>query len=121
MTVFNPLSWKRTDLVKFTFDAEGNDQNSFRLLDETGKEIPYQLIYDHEISGNKDEVITFLFVAKDVPSVGYRTYYLEKAKPSVFKNNSKAEGLVFENDFYKVEFADGGLKSVFDKELSVNF
>ncbi|MBI5009480.1 MAG: alpha-mannosidase, partial [Bacteroidia bacterium] len=118
VTVFNPLSWKRTDIVKFTFDAEGNDQNSFRLLDETGKEIPYQLTDGHKIAGNRDEVITFLFVAKDVPSLGYKTYYLEKGKPSAFKTNSKSEGPVFENDFYKVEFADGGLKSIFDKELS---
>ena len=120
VTVFNPLSWQCTDLVKFTLDAEGNDQNTFRLLDETGKEIPYQLIDDHKISGNRDEVLTFLFVANDVPSVGYRTYYLEKARPSAFRNNSKAEGPVFENDFFKVEFAEGGLKSIFDKELAVN-
>ncbi len=119
VTVFNQLSWKRTDIVKFTFDAEGNDQNNFRLLDEKGNEIPYQLINDHEISGKRDEVITFLFVAKDVPSVGYKTYYLEKGKPSAFKTTSKSDGPVFENDFYKAEFADGGLKSIFDKELAV--
>ncbi|HUX94943.1 MAG TPA: glycosyl hydrolase-related protein [Bacteroidales bacterium] len=119
VTVFNPLSWDRTDIVKFTMDVEGNDDNTFRLIDEKGNEIAYQIIDDHEITGNRDEVITFLFVAKDVPSVGYRTYYLEKSEPSAFKNNSKAGLSAFENDYFKVEFADGGLKSIFDKALSV--
>jgi len=117
VTVFNPLSWKRTDLVRFTMNVEGNDMNTFKLLDEKGSEIPYQLIDDHKITGNRDEVITFLFVAKEVPSVGYKTYYLVKEKPSVFKSTSKIDGAFYENNFFRVEFADGGLKSIFDKEL----
>ena len=120
VTVFNPLSWIRTDLVKFTLDVEGNDLNSFRLLDEKGNEIPYQLIDDHDITGNKDEVITFLFVAKDVPSVGYKTFYLEKGKPSAFKSDSKTGVSTYENTFFKAEFSEGGLRSLYDKELSVN-
>jgi alpha-mannosidase len=120
ITVFNTLSWERTDLVKFTLDAEGNEQNIFRLLDEKGKEIPYQLIDEHQINGKKDEVLTFLFVAEKVPSVGYKTYYLAKGKPLAYAGDYKNTGSVYENRFYKIEFADGGIKSVFDKELSVN-
>ena len=86
VTVFNTLSWERTDIVKFTLDAEGNPENSYRLVDQNGNEIPYQLIDEHQINGNRDEVITFLFVAENVPSVGYKTYYLEKGKPdTVYK------------------------------------
>ena len=44
VTVFNALSWERTDIVKFTLDAEGNPENTFRLVDQNGNEIPYQLI-----------------------------------------------------------------------------
>jgi alpha-mannosidase len=120
IVIFNPLSWERTDLVKFTLDVEGNEQNLFRLVDEKGNEIPYQLIDGHQIIGKKDEVITFLFVAENVPSIGYKTYYLEKGKPAkvseVFKNTSTG----YENQYYKVEFANGGIKSLFDKELAVN-
>jgi alpha-mannosidase len=120
VTVFNPLSWNRTDIVKFTMNVEGNDLNTFKLLDEKGNEIPYQLIDKHSVTGNRDEVITFLFVAKEVPSVGYRTYYLVKEKPSSIKNNLIAEVNAFENSFFKVEFANGGLKSIYDKELSAS-
>jgi len=101
-------------------NVEGNDLNTFKLLDEKGTEIPYQLIDKHSVTGNRDEVITFLFVAKDVPSVGYRTFYLVKEKPSSFKNTLIAEVNAFENSFFKVEFAAGGIKSIYDKELSAS-
>jgi len=120
VTVFNTLSWERTDIVKFTLDAEGNPENSFRLVDQNGNEIPYQLIDEHQISGNRDEVLTFLFVAEKVPSVGYKTYYIEKGKPDAHKNGHKNDSHHYENAYYKAEFADGGIKSLYDKELSVN-
>jgi alpha-mannosidase len=120
VVVFNPLSWERTDLVKFTLDVEGNEKNTFRLIDEKGTEIPYQLIDEHQVVGNKDEVISFLFVAGNVPSVGYKTYYIEKGKPATYSNTSAISTNGYENSFYKVEFADGGIKSLFDKELSTS-
>lgn len=118
VTVFNPLSWERTDLAKFTLDVEGNEQNTYRLVDEKGIEIPYQLIDEHNIQGKRDEVITFLFVAGKVPSVGYKTYYLEKGKPESHSGTYKISDSVYENQYYKVEFTEGGIKSLFDKELS---
>jgi alpha-mannosidase len=120
VTVFNTLSWERTDVVKFTLDAEGNDQDIFRLVDEKGNEIPYQLIDEHDISGNRDEVLTFLFVAEKVPSIGYKTYYLGKGKPAAFSSGFKNSSNSYENNYYKVAFAEGGIKSLYDKELSAN-
>ena len=120
VTVFNALSWERTDIVKFTLDAEGNPENSYRLVDQNGNEITYQLIDDHQISGSRDEVLTFLFVAEKVPSVGYKTYYLEKGKPDAHKKDFKNDSHHYENVYYKAEFADGGIKSLYDNELSVN-
>lgn len=118
VVVFNTLSWKRTDLVKFTLDVEGNEENSFRLVDQDGTEIPYQLINDHEIRGNRDEVVTFLFVAGEVPSLGYKTFYLQRGEPAEFPNNFQINNTVCENQFYKAVFGNGGIQSLFDKELS---
>ena len=119
VVVFNALSWVRTGLVKFTLNVEGNEENTFRLVDEKGVEIPYQLVDEHQITGNQDEVITFLFVAEQVPSVGYKTYYLEKGSATVWPQKSKADHSVCENQYYKVEFSEGGIKAIYDKELSV--
>jgi len=120
ITVFNTLSWERTDIVKFTLDVEGSPENTYRLTDQNGNEIPYQLIDEHRTTGNRDEVLTFLFVAEKVPSVGYKTYYIETGKPSVISNDIKNDGNTYENRYYKAEFANGGLKSLYDKDLSVN-
>jgi alpha-mannosidase len=120
VTVFNTLSWERTDIVKFTLNVEGNDQNIFRLVDEKGTEVSYQLIDEHQIAGNKDEVLTFLFVAERVPSVGYKTFYLRKEKPETVSAAYKNDNSRYENQFYKVEFSNGGIRSLYDKELSMN-
>jgi alpha-mannosidase len=120
VTVFNTLSWERTDIVKFTLDAEGKPENTYKLTDQNGREIAYQLIDEHQIKGNRDEVITFLFVADNVPSLGYKTYYLENGKPSPVSDSFKNNNRSYENTYYKVDFSDGGIKSLYDKELSVN-
>jgi alpha-mannosidase len=120
VTVFNTLSWERTDIVKFTLDAEGSPENIYRLTDQNGNEIPFQRIDEHQVKGNRDEVITFLFVAEKVPSLGYKTFYLEKGKPGAVARTFKNDSHSYENSYYRVEFAGGGIKSLYDKELSVS-
>jgi alpha-mannosidase len=119
VVVFNPLSWERTDLVKMTIDAEGNDENHLKLVDDQGNEIPFQRIDEHQIIGKRDEVISLLFVAEHVPSVGYKTYYLQKGKAAQKSSKSTVPPATYENQFYKVEFSDGGIKSIYDKELNI--
>jgi alpha-mannosidase len=100
--------------------VEGSPENTYRLIDQNGNEIPYQLIDDHQIKGNRDEVVTFLFVAEKVPSLGYKTYYIERGKPAGIQSGFKNDNKAYENSYYKVEFSDGGIKSLYDKELSVS-
>lgn len=56
-----------------------------------------------------------LFFASDVPSLGYKTFYLvkaaeEKAAPAI----GSSDGC--ENNFYRVRLAPGGIASIYDKE-----
>jgi len=117
VTVFNTLSWERTDVVRFTMDVEGRPDNIFRLLDQAGKEIPYQIADDEQITDKKDEAVTVIFVAEKVPSLGYKTYYIERGKPQKSSPEYKNDSRHFENKFYKVELTEGGIKSLYDKEL----
>ena len=56
-----------------------------------------------------------LFLAKDVPPLGYRTFYL--TRPAEVKTASQAGDVGrCENDFYRVALAPGGIKSIYDKE-----
>lgn len=53
-----------------------------------------------------------LFVANDVPSLGYKTYYLAAGAPAAAANAPAG----FENSFYRVGLAPGGIKYIFDKQ-----
>ena len=70
----------------------------------------------------KNENTYLLFTAFDVPGSGFKTFYaktkgpdnnIDKSTPAKSTHNIK----VAENDFYKLEFAQGGLKSLYDNNL----
>jgi len=119
VVVFNPLSWERDDVVKLetqgTRDkgqgARGKRQgakfkilNSF-LRDSQGRDIPYQ-ITDGEIT----------FIAKGVPALGYKSYYLGEDRSQKSEDGSKMSDTL-ENKFYriKVGLASGCILSIYDK------
>ncbi len=131
--IFNPLSFRRTDVVRLNrFD----EKEPFELIDvETGQKVPYQIVelkssqapipyaayhYARGQFENK-ELFELFFIASDVPSFGYKTYRLSSVEktdtPSsrvVVKENS------LENNFFKVKLDQqtGAVESIYDKELS---
>jgi alpha-mannosidase len=133
VVVFNPLSWERTDNAVISIAAYGLDKTSFKIFDGiTGEEVSSQLIKSVPTS-ETDEVVTLTFVAEKVPSMGYKTYYLQPFAEAV-KNgdqgnqipliptnpsniDASANADSFENQFYKITFSKGGLKSIYDKQL----
>ncbi|MEW5977407.1 MAG: discoidin domain-containing protein [Acidobacteriota bacterium] len=69
---------------------------------------------------NVDRSRRLLFVARDVPPIGYKTYYLvrQEGPPAQPLTASRENPLTYENGFYRIEFAPGGIKSIWDKQLS---
>jgi alpha-mannosidase len=57
------------------------------------------------------------FIAENVPSIGYKTYYYS-AGPA-YQLSGQGNTGNFENKFYRIKFADGGLQSIYDKQLQV--
>jgi len=53
-----------------------------------------------------------LFVANEVPALGYKTYYVAPGAPKIPVQAVTGS----ENAFYRVELVPGGIKSVFDKK-----
>lgn len=106
-TVFNDLSWNRDAPAKIPVqDAPGE----YTLTDSRGKVIPSQLV-------RAKNSATLQFTAKDVPAIGYNTYYLSKA-PKNAPRKYAGQTNACENDFYKIEFGNGGIKSLYDKQLN---
>jgi alpha-mannosidase len=110
IVVFNPLSWTRTDLVETQCPFAEKD-GKFYVVDAKGRKLPAQRI------GN-----SISFVARDVPSLGYSTYWLRRgAKPenqAVCRASSTPESCTIENEFLKVTVnrQTGTISSIYDKK-----
>ncbi len=121
VVVYNTLSWQRTDLVKASFNALGKSyvfnktDLNFKLVDQDGNEVPMQVISLKTGNPEPAERYNFLFLAKDVPPMGYRTYYLV-LKDGKDIDNSIKKGYL-ETPYYKVVLGKGGIKSIMDKEM----
>ena len=140
IVVFNPLSWTRDDKVKAHVtlfgDIESNDieeyKKGMRLLDEKGTSVPFQV---EEYNEWFSRAVDLVFIARGVPALGYKTYYLVPAdKPDAFPNacrtqlesdsdlngSSRIMGSdVMENEYYRVSVDRAtGRVGVWDKEMN---
>jgi len=125
IVVFNPLSWKRSEVVAISLPAVGQQ---WTIYNSEGKhQLPYQLT----------NASTLLFLATDIPAVGYNIFWLlcqdqempnkgnntgnfTKSIPSddSYSDNKKLiEDLILENELLRVivDHKSGDLYSIFDK------
>lgn len=113
--VFNPLSWKRTDVAETTFELPAEIAH-FEILDVNKHRVPAQILDQREELGkHKFRVI---FLAEKVPSMGYSTFRIvpQKITP-VGKNNFIGERCRLENEFYtlKIDSLTGNISGITDK------
>jgi alpha-mannosidase len=120
LIVFNPLSWNRTDVVEAEVEFPELTRE-FRVTDAQGQPIPYQLV------GRDDRVrrAKLLFVAEDVPSLGYKTFRVipepgnapQQATGSISSLKVAEEDFTLENEFLKLKVgaASGLIESLYDK------
>ncbi|MDR1332372.1 MAG: alpha-mannosidase, partial [Tannerella sp.] len=108
--VFNDLAWKRSDIVCYELDPSAG--NSVAVKDAAGKEVASQTI-------TKDGRRILAFQAHDVPSVGYKTYAISKSKtPGQTPGDVTQLSNFYENRYYKMLLGDGGIESLYDRELN---
>ena len=117
LVVFNSLSWSRTDVCRARVALDGPLASGFKLIDEGGHTAPCQLTARAAEDGTPWAEIAF--VATDVPSLGYRTYYLEPASqlPPEGKRGD-TDSPTIENEYLALRVdpaAGGGLTSIYLK------
>ncbi|RKY57666.1 MAG: hypothetical protein DRP94_08345 [Candidatus Latescibacterota bacterium] len=166
IVVFNPLSWRRTDLVRVLLrepapcgrpmylrrdkpafvsgSAIGRDivhpplelvEEPFDLIDlDTGRKVPYQMVRlgdphapmpwaaERYAMGKVDpaHLVEMVFVAEDVPPLGYKTYRIVPAGVEEdFATSIRVGDMTVENRFFKVSLdpETGAINSIYDKEL----
>jgi alpha-mannosidase len=79
VTVFNALSWPRSDIVRVDLDLSAEGSAGIDLLDDAGTSVPFLAEAVERDEDGVPSAATIAFLARDVPAVGYRTY---RAVPS---------------------------------------
>jgi|GEM_PF-1840949 len=84
VVVANPLAWPRSDVVPVRLELPAAMIGAVRVVDDQGQEVPSQLLAWEEAGrdrpafyGVQRAAADVLFLARDVPGCGYRTFYLE--------------------------------------------
>ncbi|NJO27604.1 MAG: alpha-mannosidase [Richelia sp. SL_2_1] len=107
IVVFNSLNWQRSEVVAVSLPGEPTQQ--WQICDSSGNQIISQLDADAKL----------LFLASDIPAVGYRLFWLSSTQEAPPQNQSKTIALQFilENEYLRVTVDEqtGELNSVFDK------
>jgi alpha-mannosidase len=119
VVVLNPLSWPRTDWVEVELLPEPDRPlRGLGLADAEGATVPVQIV---EAVRDRDGTLRRVrlgFVARDVPSVGYRSFRLldgaSDAPPGLTRlEQMLADDLHWRNDHLRVRVTRGGLAELY--------
>ena len=111
--VFNAMNWERSDYANLAYEEDEN----ISVLNSENKAVTHQFINEN---GKKYLQI----LAQNIPSVGYRTFSIQKNKltKKVSETVYSQQSRTFENKFYKLKITQSGvITSLFDKKLNHEF
>lgn len=120
IVVYNTMSVKREAPVSISvlLPADGSFDNT-KLVDNTGKSVPFQI--QPQIS-EATSIATLTFIAQQVPSIGYATYYLSTAVKGRNQMDAGQGSMLctphIETPYYRLTFERGKLVQITDKELN---
>lgn len=120
IVVFNPLNWERSEVVEILFpDLENEQSFDWQICDLGGAEIQSQgrFLGPIQVSSGEKLIMSVSFLASDVPSLGYRVFWLCPCKPSLHTFEPNTQKFVLENEMLRVTVdpLTGDLSSIFDK------
>lgn len=115
LAVYNPLAWMRTDVVETTVTFDSNPA-AVKVTDPSGTDVPVQITGTESRDGKT--LVSIVFVAENMPSLGYRVYHVSAATaPSAVPNplSVGSDGTVT-NQFLtvKVDSATGQVSRIYD-------
>ncbi len=103
LVVYNPLSWKRTDVVDASIEFIRNTKD-FSIMDSSGNPVLFQIndIAQDGLSANVS------FLAENIPPVGYKMYRVVNAKPVLLNSDLKYTTYSVSNHFFKISWDSHG-------------
>ncbi|MCG8578594.1 MAG: glycosyl hydrolase-related protein, partial [Bacteroidales bacterium] len=117
VVLFNSLSWQRTDPVTFRLNLPKGKAQGLSVIGADKKQVPSQITDVSKYDDGSIKHAEIVFIAENIPSVGYKTYYVKPEMKSNEQTDNARMSAVYENDYYKVSFTKGGIEQVYDKEL----
>jgi len=113
VVVFNSLSWERSAPVEVVVDSA---PAQWRVLDSGRQVMPSQVLLPQP--GQKLGTTRIEFIAKNVPPLGYKIFSIvEDRDAPPFPIRTILPAGHYENSYYRVELAPGGIQRIYDKEL----
>lgn len=111
--LFNNLSFSRTSPATVEISLEPGYARQIQVTDHQGKTAESQLSDIVCFPDGSIDKAKLCFVAKDMPSMGLKTYYLNPVANK--EASSKHATNQIENAYYKIELVNGGVKQIYDK------
>lgn len=124
LVMFNLTPWPREEVINTTIRLRASQ---FRLLDDRGNEIPYCLRSAREIDpglidrqivhyGNYAPFMEFdIQLNQILPSMGYRTLYIEPHVAGKLLAAEKSSEALLENAYWEITLNDDGTLRLLDK------
>jgi hypothetical protein len=132
IVVFNPVSFVRTDVVRvpkfhgsgtevYDLSSPGAEPEVCQYVDLAGPQsaVPYAAYRHARGQFEPHELHDLVFVAKDVPPLGYKVFKLGGEASTNPASNITVGPDMLENLFYRIRIDSktGGITSIFDKQL----
>ncbi|MER3426796.1 MAG: hypothetical protein C4334_01660 [Pyrinomonas sp.] len=117
LVIFNPLAWERTDLAQAHIRF-ASPVRAFLVRDGGGAIVPHRLVRAERDAVGRLLSAEIVFVARAVPSLGYKTFFIDARAELRTEIASGGEGNAIENEFYRVEVdpaRGGAVRRIYDK------
>lgn len=118
VVLFNTLAYSRKAPAQVRIRMEEGYAQYILLSDSEGRTLPVQMTDVVRYPDGSIESALVHFIA-DMPSLGLNTFYINPADNEGVKGHV-ADVSCIENDFYRIDFANGGIRQIFDKEHNQN-
>ncbi|MHA0864495.1 mannosylglycerate hydrolase [Enterobacter wuhouensis] len=128
LVMFNLMPWPREEVINTTLRLRAS---RFRLVDDKGNEIPYFIrgareldpgLIDRQIVhyGNYEPFMEFdIQVSQILPSMGYRTLFIEPHVAGNVLAPAKGTDALLENAFWQIDLNADGTLRLRDKETGL--
>jgi alpha-mannosidase len=120
LLVFNPLGWTRSDVVEAEVSFAERGVTDLELVDSSGSLVPLEILSVERDSKGGIEQARIIFVARDVPALGWTTFHVRPANgPIGFPRpatSAVAENAIA-NEYFEVgiDLQSGAITNLLDR------